>query len=38
MNILNQTSKFIQIFAEVGNSWELDEQILSAVEESPLWF
>ncbi|KAL7404873.1 hypothetical protein ABVT39_020258 [Epinephelus coioides] len=33
MKILNQNSKFIQIFAEVGNSWELDERILSGVEE-----
>ncbi|CAJ1061361.1 hypothetical protein XNOV1_A016548 [Xyrichtys novacula] len=31
--ILNQNSKFVQIFAEVGNSWELDETILSGVEE-----
>ena len=33
IKILNQNSKFIQIFAEVGNSWELDEQILSGVQE-----
>lgn len=33
MKILSQNSKFIQIFAEVGNSWELDEQILSGVQE-----
>ena len=33
MKILNQNSKFIQIFAEVGNSWEHDERIFSGVEE-----
>lgn len=33
MKILNQNSKFIQIFSEVGNSWELDERILSGLEE-----
>ena len=33
IKILNQNSKFMQIFAEVGNSWELDEQILSGVQE-----
>ncbi|KAL2095547.1 hypothetical protein ACEWY4_007695 [Coilia grayii] len=33
MKILNQNSKFIQVFAKVGNSWELDEEILSGVEE-----
>ncbi|KAL2089301.1 hypothetical protein ACEWY4_013989 [Coilia grayii] len=33
MKIINQNSKFIQVFAKVGNSWELDGQILSGVEE-----
>ena len=33
MKILNQNSKFLQIFAEVKNTWELDERILSGVEE-----
>ncbi|KAL7398479.1 hypothetical protein ABVT39_010581 [Epinephelus coioides] len=33
MKILSQNSKIIHIFAEVGNSWELDERILSGVEE-----
>ncbi len=33
MKILNDNAKFIQIFAQVGNSWELDERILSGVEE-----
>ena len=33
MRILNQNSKFIQIFSEVRNSWELDERILSGLEE-----
>ena len=33
MKILNQNSNFTQIFAEVGNSQELNERILSGVEE-----
>ncbi|KAJ8349163.1 hypothetical protein AAFF_G00189180 [Aldrovandia affinis] len=33
MKILNQNSKFIQIFAAVGDSWEIDELVLSGAEE-----
>ena len=33
MKILNQNSEFTQIFAEAGNSWELNEWILDDVEE-----
>lgn len=40
MKVLNGNSKFVQIFSEGGDSWELDGLILSSVEEftSPLWF
>ncbi|KAJ8353008.1 hypothetical protein AAFF_G00122730 [Aldrovandia affinis] len=33
MKILNQNSKLIQIFAAVGDSWEIDELVLSGAEE-----
>ncbi|CAJ1061367.1 hypothetical protein XNOV1_A031607 [Xyrichtys novacula] len=33
MKLLNKQSKFIEIFAAVGNSWELDGFVLSGIEE-----
>ena len=32
IKLLNQQSKFVQIFAAVGNSWELDGVVLSGIE------